>query len=94
MRSHLLAVNVGDDPMIDPQGDGMHDGKMNPLVVLELSRRNPFEQGHAADRTRTVAGTLRGAVHRPPGDASFNDLPWAESGEVLDQSHFRHLDPR
>ena len=72
----------------------MHDGKMNPLVVLELSRRDPFDHHErqqatatAVSRTmhRLLVAVWRRLLRRPVPDGS---------GEVIANGHRRHFNPR
>jgi hypothetical protein len=83
MRGDFLAVNVGD----------MHDGKMNPFVVLELSRRERLgPEKTAASRETSAARATEGgmaALRR-----LLRLLRRDGSGEVLPKGHRRHLDPR
>jgi hypothetical protein len=82
MSDEFLGVNV----------DAMHDGKANPFVVLELSRRDPFTRDERPSDSEPGQPAMPGRIARwrrllrlaGPG----------ASGEALAKGDRRHLDPR
>ena len=87
----LLAITVGDGrTRPNPKGVEMHDGKMNPLFVIELSRRGWAQPDDRAERP--YAQPRRSAPGRVAAWKRLVRVFPPEPSETLSNGHRGHLD--